>query len=123
MATITTYTLTDHPRDTQLAVSDDATAADIVELTDLPIFLTHVFLSVRFYDGADAAVTPSAGTLAVEVQTLGNQPNWEDPGSAVIDATAPTTVDWAANTYGIRVTPTGLTGVDHFVVYISLNKT
>ena len=123
MATITSYTLTDHPRDTQLAISADAAAADIVELTDLPVYLTHVFVSVRFFDGADAAVTPSGGTLDVEIQTLGNTPNWEDPPAPTITAATPTTVDFAANTYGVRVTPTSLTGVDHYVVYVSLNKT
>ena len=123
MATISTYELTDHPREAQLIVSSDAASTDVVELANLPSFLTHIFLSVRFYDAGGAAVTPTGGTLSVEVQTLGNVPNWEDPPEPTIDATAPTTTDWAANTFGVRVTPTALTGVDHWAAYITMNKT
>jgi len=128
MATITGYTLNDRPRHAQSIVSDEAQAADVVEMVSgvgdrFPIELVHVFVAVKFYDSGDLPVTPSAGTLAVEVQTAGNQPNWEDPPTTTIDATAPTTLDWSANTYGIRVTPTGLTGVDHWVVVVYFNKT
>ena len=123
MATISAYTFNSIPRDSQSAISDDAAPADIVELADLPSFLPHVFLSIRFFDSGGLPVTPSGGTFAIEVQTQGNQPNWEDPPEPTIDATAPTTVDWASNTYGVRVTPTSLTGVDHWSVVVFLNKT
>jgi len=123
MATITGYTLTDRPEYAQSAVSDDAQPADVVEMTDLPTDLVHVFIACKFYDAADSAVTPSGGTLTIEVQTAGNQPNWEDPPETSIDATAPTTIDWAANTYGVRITPSGLTGVDHWTAVLYLNKT
>jgi len=132
MVTITDYTLTETPRDSQTLLSADAAATDVVEMvsgdpsldeTVIPPWLTHCFLSIRFFDSGGLPVTPSGGTLAIEIQTLGNQPNWEDPPEASIDATVPTTIDWAANTNGIRVTPTALTGVDHWAVFVTLNKT
>ena len=128
MATIATYTLTDRPTFSQTILSGDAQSADIVEITSpvdvpWPTFLAHCFLSVRFFDAGGLPVTPSAGTMTIEIQTLGNQPNWEDPPApTTIDATAPTTLDWAANTYGIRVTPAGLTGVDHWAVFAVFNQ-
>jgi hypothetical protein len=123
VATISTFALTSVPRDSPTVLSGEAASADVVELMGLPTHLTHVFLSVRFFDSGDLPVTPSGGTLTVEVMTQGNQPNWEDPLDDTIIATAPTTVDWAANTYGVRVTPSGLTGVDHWVAFIVMNKT
>jgi hypothetical protein len=75
--------------------------------------LTHVFLGVKMYD--------STGSFAVTVQTE-NTGKYEAPPTATIDATAPTTIDWAGNTAKIKVVPTGLTDTVSWIVVATANR-
>lgn len=98
--------------------SDPADPTDTVELSNLPS-LPYCFASVRFFDGAGAAVVPSAGSLVVLIQTQGQA--FEAPASNTIDATAATTVTWFANTQSVRVTPTALAGITTWQLILTFN--
>lgn len=87
--------------------------------------LTHVFLGVKMYDNADpdagTQIVDSTGSFAVTVQTE-NTGKYEAPPTATIDATAPTTIDWAGNTAKIKVVPTGLTDTVSWIVVATANR-
>lgn len=121
MTTITSKTIYNQPRCMATITSGEAGPTDVIELSDLPCTLPHCFASVRFFDGAHDPVEPSAGTLELEVQTIGNAPCFELPPDSTIDATAPVTLDWSANTVGIRITPTDLAGVTTWCVVLTFN--
>ena len=57
------------------------------------------------------------------IQTIGNAPNYESIPNNTIDATAPVTVNWGANTSSVRVTPTGLVGVTNWQLFLTFNRT
>ncbi|AAT69547.1 gp71 [Alphaproteobacteria phage PhiJL001] len=84
----------------------------------------HCFLGVEFFADAAGATpaTPSAGTLAVDVRTFNNPQHYEAVPSNSIDATAPTTVSWAANTTSARVTPSGIVGAAYYRATVSCNE-
>lgn len=85
-------------------------------------FDTHCFLGVRFFDAQGQPVTPGAGSIAIAVQTLNSTPVWELPEVSNVDATAPVTVDWAANTFAVRGIPTGVTTAVTWEIVITLNR-
>lgn len=104
----------------EVFISADAAPADSVEMTVHP-GLPHVFLSVRCYDASNNPVVASAGTFDVEARSWASG-IWEVPPTSTIDATAVTTIDWALNTEEVKVTPTGLAGVDHWEVRVITNR-
>ena len=103
-----------------LFISADAAATDRV-IMEVDYWHPHVFLSVRCYDVSNNLVTPTGGTFAVEAKSWASGV-WETPPVSSITATAITTIDWALNTEAVRVTPTGLTGVDHWEVRVITNR-
>lgn len=74
--------------------------------------MSHVFLGVQMFDNADPAlgsqIVDSTGSFAVTVQTVETK-SYEAPTVATIDATAPTTINWAGGTFKIKVVPSSLT--------------
>ena len=128
MATVSTYVERGNKRTERATLlSDQVPVADTFEATDLygNSHLTHCFLGVVFYESDGTTVaTPTAGTLTVSVRTENNPGAWDSPETSSIDATDPQTVDFAANTTGIRVVPSGVTGgsADHYRVVMTRNQ-
>ena len=67
------------------------------------------------------AVLAGAGTFAISVMTENNN-QYEAPTTATIDGTAPTTIDWAANTRQVKVIPTGITTAISYYVVLVMNR-
>ncbi len=112
MSTISDYTETATPQVATLntpliVVADTFQATDLHDGSIHP----HCFLGVAFYlaDGTSVA-TPTGGTFAVAVRTSNSPETWDTPPVSSIDATAPVTIDFAANVIGIRLIPTGISG-------------
>lgn len=103
-----------------LRISEDALPDDMVQLAISPGY-PHVFMSVRCFDSGGLPVTPTGGTFAVLARSACSG-QLESPPVASIDATAITTIDWALNTDMVQVTPTGLTGVDHWEIRVITNR-
>lgn len=104
--------------------SDPANPADSVEVTEnLNSAAAHSFLGVQMFDGGGSLVVASAGSFLVKVKTTNTQQFELLGAGGVIDATAPTTVDWSANTVAVQVVPTGLAGVTTWRVFITQNRT
>jgi len=121
MATITTYTKVG-AHDTITIVSGAALLGDTVTLTDLPVQgNTHVFLGVILLNAGGAEIVDSAGTLTVSAKMV-NTSEWETPQLNVIDATAPTTVNWSGNTRAIRVVPASLSDTVTYKVVATFNR-
>lgn len=84
----------------------------------------HNFVGVQFF--ADAAgltpVTPGAGTVTITVETINNLSVFEAPPDNVIDATAPVTVTWDANTRQVKAVPTGITTATHYKLVWTGNR-
>lgn len=110
---MTAYTITKGragDSDESFIESDAVGPAVTITLNDLAPDRPHCFLGVQMFDAGGAQVAGGAGSFAVQVRTWVNGRN-EAPPTATISATAPVTIDWAAPTKGVTVTPTGLTGV------------
>ena len=82
----------------------------------------HCYAGLKFYSDAQGTneVTPTGGTVPITVKTR-NSGYFEAPPSNTIDATAPTTVNWAANTAQVRATPSGITGATHYRMTVTCN--
>lgn len=104
--------------------SDVVVVADTINIEGLQASYPHCFVGVQFFaDAAGAAsATPGAGTVAVTVETLNSVGIFEAVPDNTIDATAPHTVSWDANTTKVRLTPTGLTTATHWRAVVTINK-
>ena len=122
MAVVTGFTYDDRPVWSQVVQSDNADPQDTVELTGLPRYLSHIFVSVQFFDASGFPAAATAGILTLEVRTQGNSPNWEPAPIGTFDAVAPATLSWEGNIDGVRIVPSGLAGVDHWKVHVSMNQ-
>lgn len=94
-----------------------------VEMTDLPLDYAHVFVGVRFFDGAGVEVTGqlAAGTAAVSVRTW-NTGEWETPAESSFDFTSRETISMRGTIEGITVTPAGVTGAVTYEVWVSAHE-
>jgi len=98
--------------------------ADPSELTGNTIN-PHCFVGIRFYAdaGGTTPAVPTAGTVAIEIATVNNSPNFEDPPQPTIDAADPMTVSWAANTQTVHATPAGIDVATHYQMVATFNET
>lgn len=112
-------------KDFTLVESEVVAVADTIDLTGLAADYPHNFLGVQFF--ADAAgetpVTPGAGTAVVTVETINNENVFEAIPDSTIDATAPTTVSWDANSKSVKIVPTGITTATHWKAVWTGNRT
>lgn len=105
----------------QLAVSSATVIADTVVLQNVvPNNLTHCFVSVQFFDSSGDSATPANGTVAITVKTL-NSEKFEAVSGSPIDATAPVTLNFAANVSEIRAVPTSLDVANNYKVFVTAN--
>jgi len=83
--------------------------------------LTHVFLGVQMFDVGGDQIVDSAGDFTVTIETV-NTKQAESPTVSVIDATAPVTISWAANTLKITVVPDSLSDTVTYKVVATANR-
>jgi hypothetical protein len=89
--------------------------------------LPHCFVGVEFFDNAAATtrVEPTAGTVAVQVETV-NSPGLLEPalGSPVALSSGRATLNFAANAARVVVTPTSVSGngASHYRAVLTANK-
>jgi hypothetical protein len=122
---MTAFTPTGRPQFVRTITSDAAVLGDTItlDLSNEGDFsaLTHVFLGVQMFDVSGDPIVDSAGTFAITIQTL-NTKQYEAPPTASIDATAPTTISWAANTFKIKVVPSSLSTTVTWKVVATANR-
>ncbi len=96
--------------------------ADTILPTQLPIrkSLTHLFVGIQQFDVGGDPVLAGAGTYAVSIKTV-NSEVFEAVAGSPIDATAPVTLNFAANMSNIRVVPTGITTAVTYKVVVTAN--
>jgi hypothetical protein len=81
---------------------------------------THCFLSVQMFNVSGVQIVDSAGTFTLSVMPI-NSAQYEVPSVSVIDATAPTTLSWAANTLKIKIVPASLSDTVTYKVVATSN--
>ena len=122
---MTAYASTGRPQFIRTVTSDAVGKAVTVTLdltTDRDFgALTHVFLGVQMFDVSGDPIDDSAGTFTVTIQTINTQKD-ESPTVSVIDATAPVTISWAANTHKIVVVPASLSDTVTWKVVATANR-
>ena len=115
-----------------IATSSPAAVGDTVLLTGLDPNHTHWFLGIHIFDASGDRATPADGEFTVSVLTENTGDNitatpddgtFEDPPVTTITAVAPVTVDWSANTVGVKVVnSTNLTADHTWKVVVTSNR-
>ena len=126
---MTDYTSTGRPQFMRTVTSDATVLGDtvVIDLSTDRDFgaLTHCFLGVRMFDGTDpetdTQIDDSAGTFTVTIETI-NTTRPESPTVSVINATAPVTISWNANTHKITVVPALLSDTVVYQVVATANR-
>jgi len=110
--------------DFELVESDAVTVATTIDLIGLRADFPHCFVGVQFFADAAGATpaTPGAGTAVVTLETINSEGIFEAPPSNTIDATAPHTVNWDANTSKVKVVPSGITTATHWKAVWTANR-
>ncbi len=105
--------------------SETFAVGDIITLGELDITKPHCFAGVQFFSDAEGtlSVSPSAGTVLIEIQTVNTAPVFEPALNNLITVNAPTTVSWACNTQSVRATPAGITGAAFYKLIVTCNET
>ena len=106
-------------------LSDIEVVADTIVINGLDAEAPHCFVGVQFFDDALGATpaTPGAGSVLVTVETVNNEGLFEAVPSNSIDATAPVTVSYDANSLRVKFVPTGLTVANFWRAIWTGNKT
>ena len=106
-------------------VSGIVTVATIIDLGNIDATKTHCFVGAQFFADAEglAQAIPDAGTVTISVETLNTTPVAEAIPDGVIDAIAPCTKSWAANTRRVVATPSGITIATHYRIVVTCNET
>jgi hypothetical protein len=125
---MTDFASTGRPQFTRTVTSVATVLGDtvVMDLTNDGDFsaLTHCFLGVQMFGaGGDPAdpIVDSAGTFTVTIETL-NTKRPESPTVSVINATAPVTISWNANTHKITVVPATLSATVTYKVVVTANR-
>lgn len=118
----TAFTRTGNGRFFELAITPVTLVANTHELV-APISpgLSHCFVGIQQFD--TDGVTPvlgGAGVYQISVKFI-NSEVWEDL-SSTIDATAPSTQNFAGNVSAIRCVPTGITTAVNYSLHITANR-
>ena len=122
---MTAYTSTGRPQFIRTVTSEEVakTATITLDLSTDGDFqaLTHVFLGVQMFDAGGNLIDDSAGSFAVTIQSVNTQRD-EAPTVATINATSPSTLTWALNTYKIVVVPSSLSATVTWRVVATANR-
>lgn len=120
---MTVFTPSGRPNFVRTVESDKVVLGDTVVMDVDGDFqsLPHCFLGVQMFDAGGNPITDSAGTFTVTIETV-NTKQPEAPAVSVIDATAPVTISWAANTSKITVVPASLSSTVTYKVVATANR-
>jgi len=106
-------------------IVSDVTAIDVaIELDKIDATKPHCFVGVQFFTditGSTKAV-PTTGTVAITVRTV-NTDLFEIVPDNVIQASAPTTKSWAANSRSIKAVPDSIDVATHYKLVVTCNET
>ena len=96
-----------------------------IDLDQIDAVKTHCFVGVQFFADAQGEVsaTPGAGTVTITVQTVNGLPVSEAIPNNVMNAAAPVTLDFAANTVRVNAVPSGVTVATHYRIVVTCNET
>ena len=121
MATITEFTSVSDEKWFEQIDSAFGLVADTIELTN-PVNrnLPHCFIGIQQFDAGGNAILAGAGTYAISVRTV-NSEVFEELPQSPIDATAPCTLNFAANVKAVRAVPTGVTTAVTYKLVLSAN--
>lgn len=103
--------------------SEPVPVSDVAILDGLQEFLPNGFVGVSPSDasGNIQPVGSATGTFTVTGSPATHN-GFEDLSNNVIDIAAPSQASFQANLQSIRVEPSAVTGVTHYVVVVSLNE-
>ena len=106
-------------------VSGISAVGDIINLGNIDVSKPHCFVGAQFFADGEGILQaiPDAGTVTIAVETLNTTPVVEDIPDGIIDATAPCTRSWAANTRRVIATPSGITVATHYRIVVTCNET
>ena len=101
---------------------------DPIILDSIDANRTHCFAGVQFFsdEAGEIPATPTEGSILIKIQTLNTYPIWEIIPDNNIDAKAPTTIGWDANTRTVKATPDDVVVVDgatHYKLIVTCNGT
>ena len=105
-------------------ISSVTAIGSVIELDGLNAIYPHCFAGVQFFSdsaGLNEAI-PTTGTLLFRIKTVNTNPRYEAPPVDTIQANAPSTISWAANTQGIKVTPTGIDVALYYRLVVICNE-
>jgi hypothetical protein len=96
--------------------------ATVIELlNDFRPWAPHVFVGVRFFDGAGAEVVPSAGTVTYNVKPITTgQYEPLSAGNVAQAATPETKTVSAPPILGIKATPSGIVGAVNYILTVAM---
>ena len=85
----------------------------------------HCFVAAQFFGDAEGTtvVTPTAGLLVINIQTVNNTPVFEKIETVTITASSPVTLDWSANTKAVRALVAGIATATHYRLVVTCNET
>lgn len=108
-----------------LAISDISPVGNVIDLPGIDASKPHCFLGVQFFADASgsAPAVPTVGSVVIEVKTINTTPLFEPVPGGTINASAPTTISWAANTIRVRATPSGVDVATHYRLVVTCNET
>ncbi len=113
----------EHPAFT-LIEGDITPVGDTITVSAPDATQPHCFAGCQFFsDEIGTPAVPSAGTVAITIETINTEPIFEAVPANVINADAPLTISWAANTKRVRATPTGIVGATHYRLVVTANQT
>ncbi len=110
--------------DFELVESDVVTVGTTITVPGLRADFPHCFLGVQFFSDAAGKVpaVPGAGTVVVTVETINSEGIFEAVPDNTIDATAPHTVSWDANSAKVKLVPAGITTATHWKAVWTANR-
>ncbi len=122
MVTVTAFTRSGNGRYFEAANTPVTPIANTHILT-APVSpgMTHCFVGIQQFesDGTTPGLS-GAGSYQISVKFV-NSEVWEDL-SGTIDATAPTTQNFAGNVSAVRCVPTGITTVVKYSLHLTANR-
>ncbi len=108
-----------------LITSDIVDISTAIDLDNIDASKPHCFVGAQFYSDAQGAAvaTPTAGTVSIEVETINTSPVLEPIPDPTIEASAPCTRSWAANTRRVVATPSGIDVATYYSIKVTCNET
>ncbi len=104
--------------------SEIVTISTAIELDGIDTTKPHCFVACNFFadSGGTAQAVPTVGSVTIDMLTVNNNPVYDDPGRTSIDASDPTTINFAGNVMQVRATPSGIDVATHYRIVVTCNE-